>query len=80
MPGEETAPCVCACVPVFWHLWPERVSVGQKVLEGPPGVLGSPVTPLWTALLYVYCSRQVGRALGHPRVVKLEVDVRGPLW
>lgn len=56
--------CVmCACV-LISEL--EGVSVGQKVLEGPPGVLGSPVTLLWTAPLYVSCSREVGRAQGTP--------------
>lgn len=58
--------CVmCACV-LMSEL--EGVSVGQKVLEGPPGVLGSPVTLLWTAPLYVSCSREVGRAQGTPEL------------
>lgn len=60
--------CVRACV---WRLRLEEVSVGQQFLGGPPGVVGSPVTPLWAAPLSVCITGGGGNGTGFraPRVV-----------
>lgn len=69
--------CVmCACVLVSEL---EGASLGQKVLEGPPGALGSPVTLLWTALLYASCTGK-WEGLRPWQGCKLKVDVKGALW